>query len=158
LEDFMARTDIRGANGVGPALRHDTDASIRDLLRQLADDGSSLVRSEIDLAKVELKESGRHFALDGIKIVAAASIAWIGLLAVIAAAIIGLGVALDGMYWLSALIVGALFLVIGGVLAKLGIDGMKKNSVAPESTMRSIKRDREMVKREFREMRDGLRS
>jgi uncharacterized membrane protein YqjE len=155
----MARTDIRGqTDGAGPALRQDTDASIRDLLRQLADDGSSLVRSEIDLAKVELKESGRQFALDGVKIVAAASIAWIGLLAVVAAAVIGLGTALGGMYWLAALIIGALFLVIGGVLAKLGIDGMKKNSVAPETAMRSIRRDREMVQRELRDMRDGLRS
>jgi uncharacterized membrane protein YqjE len=159
VEDYMARPHNRiETDGVTAAPRTNGDASLRELLRQLADDGSALVRSEIALAKVEMKETGRQLALDGVKLVIALGLAGLGALALTAALIVGIGTALGGMYWVAALGVGLLFLVIGGVLAQRGISGLQGNSMKPEHTLRSLQQDRTMVQREARGIRDGLRS
>jgi uncharacterized membrane protein YqjE len=146
------------SNGVAMPPRTNGDASLRDLLRQLTDDGSALIRSEIALARVEMKETGRQLALDGVKLLVALGLAWLGLLAVVAALIIGVGSAIGGLYWASALGVGLLFLIVGGVLARRGMTGLKGNSIRPEETVRSLEKDRTMVQREVRSIREGLRS
>jgi hypothetical protein len=95
--------------------------------------------------------------MDGAKIAVAASIAWIGLLALTAAAIAGLALVV-GSVWAAALIAGAVFLLIGGVLAQRGIAGMKANSLKPEETVRSLERDRTWARREVQDFREGVRS
>lgn len=155
----MARTHDRfETDGAARAPHTNGDASLRELLRQLADDGSALVRSEIALAKTEMKESGRQLALDGVKLLIALGLAWLGALALTTFLIIGIGSALGGMYWVAALGVGLLFLAIGGLLARRGIAGLQRNSLKPEQTVHSLQQDRTMVRREVRGIREGLRS
>jgi uncharacterized membrane protein YqjE len=134
------------------------DASIRELLRQLADEGSNLVRGEVALAKLELKDSARALALDLVKLVAALALAWVGGLALTACIIIGLGTLLGGAYWLSALIVGVVLLAIGGLMAQRGIAGLKGNSVKPEATLETMEENKRWASREAREFKEGVRS
>ena len=141
-ESLIGSTDERGT---------------RDLLKQLANEGSELFRNEMSLAKLEMRDMAREVALDSAKLGSALGLALIGGLALVTAAIIGLGHLLDGRFGLSALIIGVLFLVVGGFMAKAGIDGLKERS-GPEQTIQSLKRDKEWARREVREFKEEIRS
>jgi hypothetical protein len=149
IDPRIVRTD--GGRGVSD------EPQMRDLLKQLAGEGTDLVRNEISLAKLEMREMARDVALDSAKLAAALGLALIGGLALIAAAIIGLGNLLDGRYALSALIIGVIVVAIGGVLASAGIKGLK-NVPQPDATKRSLQRDKEWASREAREFKEGIRS
>lgn len=157
LDDRIgSRTDPRLSRGDGRPLT-DHDPPIRDLLRQLAAQGRDLVRGEVALAKLEMRQMGRDLAFDSAKLVGAIALAFAGALALLAAAIIGLGNLLGGQYALSALIIGAATLVIGGVLARAGVAGLR-NPRTPDQTINSLKRDREWASHEAREFKEELRS
>jgi hypothetical protein len=141
-------------NGPGPV---DNEPQMSALLKQLAADGSALMRNEIALAKLEMRDMAREFALDSAKVVAAIGLAMTGALALLAAAIIGLGNLLDGRYALSALIVGVVMLAVGGILARTGIQGLKHMS-RPEETARSMKQNKEWASAEIREFKEEIRS
>jgi uncharacterized membrane protein YqjE len=143
----VVRTDGRGAD----------EPQLSELLKRLAGEGTALVRSEISLAKLEMREMAREVVLDSAKLAGAIGLAMVGLLALVTAAIIGLGNLLDGRFGLAALIVGVILLVIGGGLAAAGIKGLKDVS-KPEETMRSLQRDRAWAAQEAREFRDEIRS
>jgi hypothetical protein len=149
IQNSMVHTDGRGTASDEPQMR--------DLLKQLAADGSTLVRSEIALAKLEMRDMAREVALDSAKLGAAIGLATVGALALVAAAIIALGNLLGGLHALSALIVGAIMLIVGGVLANNGIKGLK-NMPRPEETARSLRQDREWAAREAREFKEEIRS
>jgi hypothetical protein len=149
IDPRIVRTD--GGRGVTD------EPQMRDLLKQLAGEGTDLVRNEISLAKLEMREMAREVALDSAKLAGALGLALIGVLALLAAAIIGLGNLLDGRYALSALIIGVIMVAIGGVLASAGIKGLK-NVPQPDATKRSLQRDKEWASREAREFKEGIRS
>ena len=118
---------------------------IGDLLGDLGGQVSTLVRKEIDLAKVEVTSSvgrmGRGAATAGIGGV----LLYAGVLVLLAAAVLGLMEAgLDG--WLAALIVGAIVLVLGGVLTSMGVKQVQTTSVAPTQTAETVKENVEFVK------------
>jgi uncharacterized membrane protein YqjE len=133
------------------------EPAIRDLLKQLAAQSSDLVRGEVSLAKLELRDMARQVAVDSAKLGAAVALAFAGALALVAAAVVGLGVLLDGRYALSALIVGAVVLAVGGVLARAGMAGLA-SPPKPEATVESVKESGEWARQEVREFRDEIRS
>jgi hypothetical protein len=133
------------------------EPQLRDLVKQLAGEGTDLVRNEIALAKLEMREMAREVALDSAKLAAALGLALVGALALIAAAIIGLGNLLDGRYALSALIVGIVMLAIGGIFASAGMKGLK-NVPQPDETKRSLQRNKQWATQEAREFKEGIRS
>jgi uncharacterized membrane protein YqjE len=133
------------------------EPAIRDLLKQLAAQSSDLVRGEVSLAKLEMRDMARQVAVDSAKLGVAVALAFAGALALVAAAVIGLGVLLDGRYALSALIVGVVVLAAGGVLARAGMAGLA-SPPKPEATVDSVKESREWAKQEVREFRDEIRS
>ncbi|HSJ08679.1 MAG TPA: phage holin family protein [Longimicrobiales bacterium] len=141
-ESLIGTTDERGT---------------RDLLKQLANEGSELFRNEMSLAKLEMRDMAREVALDSAKLGSALGLTLIGGLALVTAAIIGLGHLLDGRFGLSALIIGVLFLVVGGIMAKAGINGLRERS-GPEQTIQSLKRNKEWARREVREFKEEIRS
>jgi hypothetical protein len=136
------------------------DRLVRDLLKQLASEGGDLVRSEMALARLEVREMAREMALGSAKVGGAIALALAGSLALMAAAIIGLGYVLGGgggMYALAALIVGAVVLLVGGVLARSGMQALK-NPPKPEETARTMKDNRAWAAREAREFKEEIRS
>lgn len=135
----------------------DNEPPIRDLLKQLAAQSTDLVRGEVALAKLELRDMARDMALASAKVAGALVLVLAGALALLAAAIIGLGNLLNGQYALSALIISIIALVIGGILARAGIAGLKNPSM-PDQTVASLKQDRVWAGREAREFRDEIRS
>jgi hypothetical protein len=121
------------------------DRSMGDLLKQLSQETTTLVRQELDLAKAEMAEKGKH-AGKGIGLFSGAGLFGLGaFLALTTAIIAGLSEAMD--VWLAALIVTVVYGVVTAVLAKSGQSKIKDaGPVAPEQTVQTLKEDAEWAK------------
>jgi uncharacterized membrane protein YqjE len=122
-----------------------SDESVAELVKRAASQTAELVRKEIQLGQLELKDKGRR-AGKGVGLLGGAGVvAFYGGAALVAAAVLGLAEAVDP--WLSALIIGVALLVVAAVL---GLVGKKTTTEAlppkPEQTMASVHDDVEHVK------------
>jgi hypothetical protein len=122
-----------------------------DLLKQLAQETSTLVRQEMELAKAEVSEKGRQ-AGKGVGMFGAAGI--VGLLALgalTAAAILALDLAVAG--WLAALIVAAVYGAAAGLLALAGKGRVQEATPPAPQTVETVKEDIEWAKTRGRSAR-----
>ena len=118
---------------------------VGELVKQLADQTSTLVRQEIDLAKAELTQKGKE-AGKGAGLFAGAAV--VGLLAA-GALTAFLIMLLDGAVanWLAALIVGVVFAAIAGALALAGRNRIQRATPpVPEQTVETVKEDVQWAK------------
>jgi len=122
--------------------------SLGELFSELANDTSTLVRQEIQLARTEMTQKASSAGKDAGMIGAGGALAYAGLLAIIAAIIIGLGQLIP--MWLSALIVGLVILVIAYLLVRRGLDGLKNLNPLPEQTIETLNEDKEWAKEQTR--------
>ncbi|WP_433224628.1 phage holin family protein [Microtetraspora malaysiensis] len=114
--------------------------STGELVRQMSEQVSRLVRGELRLAKIELMEKGRHAGFGAGLLGAAGATALLGGAALVAAAIMALALVLPG--WASALIIGGglLFLaMLVGVVGKQVVSSA--GPPTPHRAMRSVKTD-----------------
>ena len=125
--------------------RTDTDKPIGELVRQMSEQSSTLIRQELRLATAELQEKGKHAGI-GVGMFGGAGVVGLyGVGALIAAAIIGLGTLLEP--WIAALIVGVVLLAIAGIVALLGKKQVEQATPAkPEQAMDSVQEDIQTVK------------
>jgi uncharacterized membrane protein YqjE len=121
------------------------DRPIGELLKQLSEETTTLVRQELDLAKAEMAQKGKQAGMGAGMFGGAGVTALLGLAALTAAAIVALDAAMR--LWLAALIVGLLWLAVAGVLA---LQGRRKVQAAtppvPQQTQESVKEDVEWAK------------
>jgi uncharacterized membrane protein YqjE len=121
------------------------DQQIGDLVRQLSEQTSSLVRKELQLAQLEMTEKGKRAATGAGLFGGAGMVALYGIGAVIAAVILLLATAVAA--WLSALIVAAVLLAAGGIAALIGKKQVQQAvPPQPEQAIQSTKRDVDHVK------------
>ena len=120
------------------------ETSIPDLLRQLVDDGNHLVRTEIKLAKAELRQNVAAAAKGAVGIAIGAVLALGAVFTLLGAAVAFL-TPLVGAGW-AAVIVGVGALVIGGLLIMSGINKLKVSSLAPDRTVDSVKHDAQAIR------------
>ncbi len=155
-EEIGVRVEHR-ADGVDPGHGSAAGAepSLGDLLKRLSTDTAELVQQEANLAKAELAQAGSVLAHDAMKVGVALALAWTGMLALTAFIIVGLGDLLNN-YWLSALIVGVVFLAIGGFLAKNAIADVKRRGLKPEKTIATLREDATWAGQQAREMKREL--
>jgi uncharacterized membrane protein YqjE len=125
-----------------------SNKSLGELFSDLSGDLSNLMRKEVQLAKTEMSENISRTVKNAILLVVAAVFVVFALFALVAAAIIGLG-AVVGSYWLSALIVAVVLLVIAGALAMIGLSALKKASLAPKETVRTLQEDVQWAKQQI---------
>src|SRR3982751_6009761 len=118
------------------------DASTAELLKQLSEQTTSLVRKEIELAKVELTEKGKKAGVGAGMFGAAGLFGVVGFAAITACLIWALSEAVVG--WLAALIVGVVYAAIAGVLAQRGKKQVQRATPpVPERAVDSTKEDLE---------------
>ena len=136
----------------------DTEPSIGELFRRLGTDTGTLIRAEAALAKAEVRDSAARIGRDAAKVGIAAGLALVGLLSLSAFLIIGLGILLGNAWWLSALIVGAVMLGIGGALVRSAVNDLRTHALGPEQTIQTLKDDSRWVAREAKELKQELTS
>ncbi len=132
-----------------------TEPSLGELFKRLTSETSELIRQEMSLAKVEMREAGGMLARDATKIGIAVGFALAGVLALAAFAIVGLG-DLVANYWLAALIVGVLLLAVGGYLVRSAVNDIKRRGLKPRETLQTLRDDASWAKQEGRELKREL--
>jgi uncharacterized membrane protein YqjE len=116
-----------------------------ELLRQLSDQTTTLVRQEIELAKLELREKARKAAGGAGMFGGAAVFGLFAFGALTATIILALATFLPA--WLAALIVTVVYGAVAGVLALRGKAEIKQATPAvPEQAVDSTKEDIRWVK------------
>jgi uncharacterized membrane protein YqjE len=118
---------------------------VGELLKQLSEETTTLVRKELELAKAEVSEKGKKAGVGAGMFGGAGVAGFLGLGALTAALI----VALDGAMalWLAALIVGLIWLAVAGVLALQGRNKVQEATPpVPEQATESVKEDVQWAK------------
>jgi hypothetical protein len=118
--------------------------SIGELLGQLANNSAALVRDELALARQEMGEKVTSFRSGVITITIGAVVGLLALMALTAAAVIGLAHVMDAGY--AALIIGGVFAVVGGIIVSTGLNRLKQTSLKPEQTIKTLEEDKEWLK------------
>ncbi|MDX6687523.1 MAG: hypothetical protein QOF26_850 [Baekduia sp.] len=115
------------------------EQSIGDLLKQLSQETSTLVRQEMALARAELTEQGKR-AGTGAGMLGGAGVAGLLTLGSLTAMLIAL---LDTAMatWLAALIVTVLWGAVAGVLALQGRNKIKDATPPAPQTVETVKED-----------------
>ncbi len=117
-----------------------SDRSVADLLKQLSDQTATLVRQELDLAKVELAAKGKKAGLGAGMFGGASVFGLYAIGALTACLVLALSTAMDG--WVAALIVAVVYGAIAGVLALTGKNKVQEGvPPLPEQTVESVKED-----------------
>ncbi|HEV7212837.1 MAG TPA: phage holin family protein [Blastococcus sp.] len=120
-------------------------ASTGELIGQLTDQLSRLVRDEVRLAQAEVTQKAKRLGIGAGLFGGAGIVALLGLGALVTAAILGLANVLPG--WLAAIIVAVALFLIAGVLALLGKkDVQQATPPLPTDTIASVQADIETLK------------
>ena len=125
------------------------DRPTGELLRDLSDHTTTLVKQEMELAKAELQEKGKQAGL-GAGMFGGAGLFGLGAFAALTACLIA---ALDQVMeiWLAALVVAVAYAVIAAVLAITGKQKVKQAvPPVPEQAKDSVKEDMEWAKTQAR--------
>lgn len=133
------------ARRIDPTVTTSTqDRSLGELFSDLSRETGDLVREEVALAKTELTHKASAVGKDVGFLAAGGAVLYAGFLALVATAIIALAYALP--WWLAALIVGIVVAAIGGFLVWKGLTNLKHTSLAPTTTLQTLKEDAQWTK------------
>ena len=137
------RTD--GASRAAAVPDDPSRATTGELIGQLSDQVSRLVRDEVRLAQAEVTQKVKRFGIGAGLFGGAGVVAILGLGALVTAAILGLANVLPG--WLAAVLVAVVLFAVAGVLALIGKKDVEKAAPPlPTETIASVQADIEAVK------------
>jgi hypothetical protein len=110
---------------------------LQDLALRLSEQSSTLVRSEIELAKAELRDSAMTFARAAALGAAAAVFVVVGVLALVEAIILALALTMPA--WLAALIVALALFLIGAIVAFVAKRQVESGPQGPQRAVAEAK-------------------
>jgi hypothetical protein len=123
------------------------ERSIGQLLKELTQESSTLLKQEVNLAKTEMSEKASRVGVN------LGSVAVGG--ALVLAAVYGLGAILNNFLspetasWLAPLIVGGILAAVGYSMIKKALETLKRESLAPEKTTQSLQENKEWLKQKI---------
>lgn len=131
--------DVRNGGASDPKER-----PIGELVKDLSQQTSTLVRKELELARAELQQQGKE-AGKGAGLFGGATVAGLLALGALSAAVIAL---LDKAMaiWVAALIVMALWAIVALVLAQAGRSSMQQATPPAPQTVETVKEDIQWAK------------
>lgn len=158
-------TETRVREGAGPVERttprEGDDRSLGSLIKELGDESSRLIQEEIQLAKTEMREKVQVYERNAVKM-AIGGVLLLGALFVLLVAVnrgltalLTLFVAVEVAVWLAPLILAAVAGLIGWSMVKGAQKAMKKEGVTPKRTVATLREEKNWVKQEAREVRNG---
>jgi membrane protein len=122
------------------------NASTGELVKLVSEQTSRLVREEMRLAQLELKDKGKQAGIGVGMFGGAGTVAFFGAATLVAAAVLGLAEAMPA--WGAALVVALVLLAVGGGLALMGKSRISRAvPPKPEQAMDGVHEDVETVKR-----------
>jgi len=128
------------------------ERSLGTIIKDLTADFSNLIRSEIALLKLELKESATKMGSGAGLMAAALFLALFGLAFLFVTITLGL-VALGVPAWLSSLIVTVVLLGAAGVLAMMGKKKLQGVNFVPSASIDHLRGDLDSIKADVARVR-----
>ncbi len=125
------------------------DRTLGEMFAELSRQIRTLIEQEVLLAKTEVAEKASQMSRSLALVVGGALIAYGGVLAMVAAMILGL-VAAGLAPWASALVGGALTAGIGYLLVRLGLVALRRQDLKPRQAIAALKEDAQWVKGQTR--------
>jgi len=128
------------------------ERSLGQILRELRDESSQLLRKEVQLAKVEMSEKASRVGTNLGELAVGGGVAFAGSLALLAAVVFGLTSLLSQLMspgvavWLAPLIVGLVLAAVGYGMIKKAVAALKQERIAPTQTTESLKENKEWLK------------
>ncbi len=129
-------------------VRPDGKRTIGDLFRELAEDGVTLFREEVRLARVELAAAAQAIGVGTGLVATGAVLALLGALSTVVgvALLIGDQWLPADRYWVAALILLVITAGVAVVFAKRGMALVSPRQLAPDQTATTLKEDKEWLK------------
>lgn len=118
--------------------------SIPELLRDLANDVTRLIRNEIGLARAETTEGLSRMAAGAAMMAVGAILGLAALIILLDAMVYGLANHMPA--WLAAVIVGGVVALIGFIMVRKGQNDLSAAQLAPRRTAEQVGRDAQLVK------------
>ena len=119
---------------------------------------SEVVRSEVRLAKAEVKDTCGKLGRQAIRIGACVGFLFLGIFPLLAFLVIGLGRLLGGNYWLSSLVFAVLFLAIGGALGYRVMAKLRGEDYLLPEMRTSLNNEAEELRRKLRQFAGDRRA
>jgi Putative Actinobacterial Holin-X, holin superfamily III len=127
-----------------PQVAAKAERPLSELVTQMTSDVGTLVRKEIELAKIEIKEDVQRTAKAGGMLGAAGFAGYMAVVLLSFAIAFLLAEVIPT--WLGFLIVAVIWAAVGFVLFQQGRARMKQGTLVPEQTVETVKEDVEWVK------------
>jgi large-conductance mechanosensitive channel len=128
-----------------PRPKTEDERPIGELVQELSQQTAALVRQELQMAQLEMKEKGKRAGIGAGLFGGAGGLAFYGLGALLAAIVLGLATFLEP--WIAALIVAVVLFAVAGALALTGKKQVEQATPpAPEQAIASTKRDVDEIK------------
>jgi Putative Actinobacterial Holin-X, holin superfamily III len=147
-DEGMIMSHVEDPTGTVP-VSNPGNQSVAELIKQVSEESSRLLRSELKLAQAEMTEKAKTAGVGIGAFGVAAVLGWFALGCFLAAAILALALVMPA--WLAALIVAVVVAIAAGIAALVG-----KKKVAdaappvPTDTVESVKKDVEEIKESAR--------
>jgi uncharacterized integral membrane protein len=127
------------------------ERSLGGLIGDLAHETTTLLRKEVELAKVEMSEKIDKIQTAVVSMAAGGAVLYAGFLVFLLFLVIAVDAVLDNWIatdWLAPLIVSAIVLGAGYFMLKAGQKRFEGNALMPRRTLRSLQRDASFMQRE----------
>jgi phosphate/sulfate permease len=134
-----------------PGERKD-ERSIGQLLKELTQESSTLLKQEVTLAKTEMSEKASRIGANLGEVAVGGAVALLGAIALLLAAVYSLTSILNNFMsqevavWLAPLIVGGILAAVGYSLIKKALATLKQESITPQRTTQSLQENKEWLK------------
>lgn len=119
------------------------ERSTRELLSEVLDQGQRLLREEVRLARLEVRDEVKEVATSGGLVGGGAAVAYAAFLVLCFAAVFALSLALPA--WASALIVGGALAIGAGALFAAGRAKARRTPLRPKETLETLREDQRWV-------------
>lgn len=137
------------------------DRSLGSLIKELGDEGSRLIREEVQLAKTELREKFEVYERNTMKM-AVGGVMLLGAFFVLLVAVnrgltvlLGEFMAAEMAVWIAPLILAFVAGVTGWGMTRNAQSEMKREGFTPTKTMRTLREEKNWVQQQAREVRHG---
>ena len=136
------------------------EPGIVELMKTLVTETTELVRSEANVLKLELQESTRAMIVDAVKAAIYGGAALLGVFSLMAFFIIAFGEMLSGTrptgYWVSALLIGLILTIGGGLMASRYAKRIGASADLPK-TRGEAHINEALAKKEFSDMKADVK-
>lgn len=129
------------------------DRTYGAVMKEIGSSTKDLIQSEINLIVVELKQISQNVARHTTEVIAFGGLLALSVIPFLAFLVIGLGILLDGRYWLSSLIVSVVCALIGGPLAARAFKKIKEDDLRMPHAKTALEKEVATFQRKFEDLK-----